>query len=65
MLSHMSKAFADQRVNIDTAKCAEAKDGRADNLFTFHARDLEQVNQLVKRLKSLKGVYSVERVRAG
>jgi GTP diphosphokinase / guanosine-3',5'-bis(diphosphate) 3'-diphosphatase len=64
MLSHMSKAFGDLRVNIDTAKCAEASDGRADNLFTFHAQDLEQVNQLLKRLRSLKGVFSVERVRA-
>ena len=64
MLSHMSKAFADLRVNIDTAKCGEGSDGRADNLFTFHAQDLEQVNQLLKRLRSLKGVFSVERVRA-
>jgi len=64
MLSHMSKSFADLQVNIDSAKCAEASDGRADNLFTFHATDLDQVNQLTKRLRSLKGVFSVERVRA-
>ena len=64
MLSNMSKAFADRGVNIDTAKCAEASDGRADNLFTFHAKDLNQVNQLTKRLRGLKGVFSVERVRA-
>ena len=64
MLSHMSKAFADLQVNIDTAKCAEASDGRADNLFTFHAMDLDQVNQLTRRLRGLKGVFSVDRVRA-
>ena len=61
MLSHMSKAFADLSVNIDTAKCLEAKDGRADNL-AFHAQDLEQVQSAPKAPQGAQGVYSVERV---
>ncbi|MGM0579011.1 MAG: RelA/SpoT family protein [Myxococcota bacterium] len=64
MLSHMSKVFADLKVNIDKATCAESTEGRAENLFTFHATDVDQVKQLVRRLTSLKGVYSVERVRS-
>ena len=64
LLSHMSKVFADMGVNIDTAACKEAKDGRADNLFTFSAVDLDQVKAVTRRLQALRGVYTCERVRS-
>ena len=64
MLSHMSKVFADLKVNIDIARCAEDPEGRGDNLFTFHAANVEHVNKLTRRLRALGGVYSVDRIRA-
>ena len=65
MLSHMSRVFADPKLNIDAAHCAEAADGRAENLFTFQANGLDQVNQVMRRLRNLHGAYSVDRVREG
>jgi len=64
LLSRMTKVFADMRVNIDIARSAERSDARAESLFTFHTANVEQVNQLLRRLENLKGVYSVHRVRA-
>ena len=55
--------FADLKVNIDAANCAEAPDGRAENLFRFHAKDLSALNAVTRRLEGLKGVFSVSRVR--
>ena len=63
MLSNMSKVFGDLSINIDIARCAEAADGRADALFTFHTKNVDQVNQLTRRLRALKGVFSVDRIR--
>ncbi len=64
MLTNMAKVFSDLKVNIDVAHCQEGEEGDAENLFTFHAADVEQVQRVVKRLNGLRGVYSVERVRA-
>ena len=45
------------------ARPAQATDGRADALFPFHTKNVDQVNQLARRLKALKGVFSVDRIR--
>ena len=63
LLTKMTKVFADLKVNIDAANCAEAPDGRAENLFRFHAKDLSALNAVTRRLEGLKGVFSVSRVR--
>ena len=63
MLSKMTNVFGELKVNIDIAKSSEASDGQAVSIFTFHATDLEQLNQVIRRLRALKGVYQVERVR--
>ncbi|MCB9728079.1 MAG: bifunctional (p)ppGpp synthetase/guanosine-3',5'-bis(diphosphate) 3'-pyrophosphohydrolase [Deltaproteobacteria bacterium] len=63
-LSRMTKVFGDMKVNIERASCEDAGDGRAENLFTVLATDVDQVTQLTRRLASLKGVFSVERVRS-
>jgi GTP pyrophosphokinase len=64
LLSRMTKVFADLNVNIDIARSAERPDARAESLFTFHTGNVDEVNQLVRRLEALKGVFTVERVRA-
>jgi guanosine-3',5'-bis(diphosphate) 3'-pyrophosphohydrolase len=63
-LSRMTKVFADMKVNIERATCMDSDDGRAENHFTVQATDVDQVTQLTRRLASLKGVFSVERVRS-
>ncbi len=63
ILTRMTKVFSDLRINIDMANCAEATDGRAVNVFRFHAKHLDELNQVVRRLGALKGVFTVERVR--
>ena len=63
LLNKLTKVFGDMKLNIDSAMCNEAPDGRAENVFRFHAVDLEQLNVVVRKLESLKGVFAVSRVR--
>lgn len=63
LLTKMTKVFADLKINIDAAICAEAPGGRAENVFRFHAKDLSALNSVTRRLEGLKGVFSVSRVR--
>lgn len=63
LLNRMTKVFSDMKLNIDAAICAEAPDGRAENVFRFHAKHLQELNDVVRKFESLKGVHSVERVR--
>jgi guanosine-3',5'-bis(diphosphate) 3'-pyrophosphohydrolase len=63
MLSSISRVFADLKVNIDSAHCAEAADGRAENIFTFHVTDVEELKQVTRQLNTLKGVFGIERLR--
>jgi len=63
LLTKMTKVFSDMKINIDAAVCAEASDGRAENVFRFHARHLDQLNDVTRKLESLRGVHQVSRVR--
>jgi len=63
LLTKMTKVFSDQSINIDMANCSEADDGRASNVFRFYAKNRAQLDGVSKKLRSLKGVYFVERVR--
>ncbi len=63
LLNKMTRVFSDLRINIDAAICAEAADGRAENVFRFHAKHLDELNDVVRKLESLRGVHSVARIR--
>lgn len=63
LLNKMTKVFSDMKLNIDAAICNEAADGRAENVFRFHAKDLDELNVCVRRLEALRGVFSVTRMR--
>jgi guanosine-3',5'-bis(diphosphate) 3'-pyrophosphohydrolase len=63
LLTRMTKVFSDLKLNIDAAVCAEAPDGRAENVFRFHAKHLQELTDVVRKLESLKGVHGVQRVR--
>ena len=63
LLNKMTKVFSDLKINIDAAICAEAPDGRAENVFRFRAKHLDELNDVSRKLESLRGVHSVARVR--
>jgi GTP pyrophosphokinase len=63
LLTRMTKIFSDMKLNIDAAICTEAPDGRAENLFRFHAKNLQELTDVVRKFESMKGVHSVARVR--
>ena len=45
------------------ADLAFAADGRAENIFRFHAKHLDELNVVQRKLESLRGVHRVRRVR--
>ena len=63
LLTKMTKVFSDLKINIDAAVCAEAPDGRAENVFRFHAKHLDELNDVTRKMESLRGVHQVARVR--
>lgn len=63
LLTKMTKVFSDLKINIDAAVCAEAPDGRAENVFRFHAKHLDELTVVKRKLESLRGVHKVTRVR--
>jgi len=63
LLNKMTKVFLDLKINIDSANCAETPDGRAENVFKFHAKHLDELQDVSRKLESLRGVHSVLRVR--
>jgi GTP pyrophosphokinase len=63
LLTKMTKVFSDLKINIDAAVCAEAPDGRAENVFRFHAKHLDELVDVTRKMESLRGVHGVSRVR--
>ena len=65
LLTRMTKVFSDLKINIDAAVCAEASggDGRAENVFRFHAKHLDELTDVTRKMESLRGVHGVSRVR--
>ena len=63
LLNKMTKVFSDLKINIDAAVCAEAPDGRAENVFRFHAKHLDELTDVTRKMESLRGVHAVTRVR--
>ncbi len=63
LLNKMTKVFSDLKINIDAAICAEAPDGKAENVFRFHAKHLDELTNVSRKMESLRGVHSVVRVR--
>lgn len=61
MLTDISAVFARMNINIAEAKCRGLGDGLAINTFKCGVADLYQLNLVMRKLSSLKGVHSVER----
>ena len=63
LLTKMTKVFSDLGINIDMANCAEDGNGRASNIFRFHAKHVSELKGVIHRMETIRGVYTVERVR--
>lgn len=61
MLTDLSAVFARMNINISEAKCRALGDGQAINTFKCGVVDLDQLNLVMRKLGSLKGVHRVER----
>ncbi|USN50706.1 MAG: bifunctional (p)ppGpp synthetase/guanosine-3',5'-bis(diphosphate) 3'-pyrophosphohydrolase [Myxococcales bacterium] len=61
MLTDLSAVFARMNINISEAKCRGLGDGQAINTFKCGVHDLAQLNLVMRKLGSLKGVHRVER----
>ncbi len=62
VLADLSSAFLSKGININSAHCDTNGGERADNIFVFQVKDLDQLNALVKALKHHKGVLDVARM---
>jgi len=62
VLADISNTFSKRDVNISQANCRSTGDERAVNTFEVGVRDLKQLNELMRSLEKLDGVFSVERL---
>jgi GTP pyrophosphokinase len=62
LLADISQTFSTRGVNILQANCRATGDDRAVNTFEVTISDLKQLNELMRTLEGLQGVYSVERI---
>jgi len=62
VLADISNTFSKRDVNISQANCRATGDARAVNTFEVGVSDLKQLNELMRSLEKLEGVFSVERL---
>lgn len=62
ILSHVSKAFTENGLNITEATCRTSTDGRAVNTFQFAVGDVTKLRVLMRSIAKIQGVHDVERV---
>ena len=62
LLSDVTKALSDQHVNILNASVTTSRDRVAMSRFTFEMADPSHLNQVLRAVRSIDGVYDVYRV---
>jgi GTP pyrophosphokinase len=62
VLASMGQAFSEQDINLSAVSSRAVEDGRSINIFTFPCSDLTQLKVVMRALRKVQGVYSVERV---
>ena len=63
MLAEISQAIASEKVNISKVNSQTLKDGAAQINFMVEVVSITELNDVIKRLKKLKGVIDARRVR--
>ncbi|MFQ6094461.1 MAG: ACT domain-containing protein, partial [bacterium] len=61
LLGDISEAISNTDTNIRSAR-ARAVDGRASNVFVLEVENLQQLRRVMKKVKRIRGVLSVERM---
>jgi GTP diphosphokinase / guanosine-3',5'-bis(diphosphate) 3'-diphosphatase len=64
LLSDVTKALADERVNILSASVQTSRDRVAISRFTFELADPTHLGQVLQTVRNVEGVFDVERVTA-
>jgi GTP pyrophosphokinase len=64
LLSDVTKALADERVNILSASVQTSRDRVAISRFTFELADPAHLDSVLQTVRNVDGVFDVERVRA-
>jgi GTP diphosphokinase / guanosine-3',5'-bis(diphosphate) 3'-diphosphatase len=64
LLSDVTKALADERVNILSASVQTSRDRVAVSRFTFELADPAHLGAVLQTVRSVEGVFDVERVTA-
>jgi GTP pyrophosphokinase len=64
LLSDVTRALADERVNILSASVQTSRDRVAISRFTFELADPTHLGQVLQTVRNVEGVFDVERVTA-
>ncbi len=62
LLSDVTKALSDQHVNILNASVSTSRDRVAMSRFTFEMADPSHLDQVLRAVRNIDGVYDVYRV---
>lgn len=62
VLALMGQTFSEQDVNLSAVSSRAVEDGRSVNIFTFPCTDLTQLKVIMRALRKVQGVFSVERI---
>ncbi len=65
LLASITDAITNESVNIAAASVRTTEDHTAINTFELQLKDVNQLRAVIKSLERLKGIISVERVKAG
>ena len=64
LLSDVTRALADERVNILSASVQTSRDRVAISRFTFELADPAHLGAVLQTVRNVEGVFDVERVTA-
>lgn len=62
ILAAISKQFSESNINIASANCQAGEEDWAVNTFSFNINDVDQLKNIIKALKRVGGVRSVDRI---
>lgn len=62
ILAAISQQLSHSGINIASANCHAGEENRAVNTFSFSVADLEELTGIIKQIKKLGGVHSVDRL---
>ena len=62
LLASISQTFRKASINISAVNCQTSDENSAVNDFTIMIRDLDQLNDVITKLKQIRGITEVIRI---